>query len=141
MHRRSWSKAAKLLQEVIDQGDRPELLERARQLLAVCRQRTAEEEPAPEGEDPYLQAVFEKNRGDLDAALEICRRGGREKKDERFAYLAASIYALEQRTAEAAEALTRAVELNPTNRIHAFHDSDFAELRKDRDLRHLFGLP
>ncbi len=32
-------------------------------------------------------------------------------------------------------ALTRAVELNPKNRVHAFHDPDFAELRQDRDHR------
>ena len=38
------------------------------------------------------------------------------------------------------QALSRAIELNAKNRVHAFHDPDFAELRKDRDLRQLFGL-
>ena len=73
-------------------------------------------------------------------ALEISRKEGRDQKDERFAYLTASIHAVEERLDEAAQALARAVELNPKNRIHAFHDPDFAELRKNRDLRPLFGL-
>jgi hypothetical protein len=47
---------------------------------------------------------------------------------------------VENRLDEAVQALAKAVELNPKNRIHAFHDADFAELRKNRDQRHLFGL-
>ena len=74
------------------------------------------------------------------SVFQISRKGGRDQKDERFAYLAASIHAVEDRLDEAAEVLARAVELNPKNRIHAFHDPDFAELRKNRDLRPLFGL-
>ncbi|HEY4593589.1 MAG TPA: hypothetical protein VIJ61_14335, partial [Thermoanaerobaculia bacterium] len=89
---------------------------------------------------PYLQAVYERNRGDLKAALDIAQKGGRDQKDERFAYLAASIHAVENRLEDAVQALAKAVELNPKNRIHAFHDADFAELRKNRDQRHLFGL-
>lgn len=51
----------------------------------------------------------------------------------------ASIHAVENRLDEAVQALTKAIELNPKNRIHAFHDADFAEIRKTQ--RHLFGLP
>ena len=77
---------------------------------------------------------------DLKAALDIAQKGGRDQKDERFAYLAASIHAVENRLEDAVQALAKAVELSPKNRIHAFHDADFAELRKNRDHRHLFGL-
>jgi tetratricopeptide (TPR) repeat protein len=98
--------------------------------------------PAAKGDggDPFLQAVFEKNRGNLAAALDLCRKEGREQKDERFAYLAASIHAVEGRLEEAVQALSRAIELNPRNRVHAYHDPDFAEIRRDRDHRQLFGL-
>jgi tetratricopeptide (TPR) repeat protein len=142
MGRKEWDRAAGLFEKVIAQSDQPELAGRARQLLAACRQQTAQSRPAPatEADDPYLLAVVEKNRGDFKRALEICRQGGRDKKDERFAYLAASIHALENRTEEAVQALSRAVELDPKNRIHAFHDADFSELRRNRDHRHLFGL-
>ena len=143
LQKKDWQKASDLLEKAVAQADRPELRERARQFLAASRQKAQAEEPKSakaKDADPYLQAVYEKNRGNLKEALEICRRGGRDQKDERFAYLAASIYALEDRLEEAAQGLAKAVELNSKNRIYAFHDSDFAELRKNRDYRSLFGL-
>ena len=131
-------------ERAVEQSDQPEVKDRAKQFLAVSRQRAQEAKrgrrQGRRGQDPYLQAVYEKNRGNLQEALEISRKGGQDQKDERFAYLAASIHAVESRWDEAAQALTKAVELNPKNRIHAFHDPDFAELRKNRDLRPLFGL-
>ena len=141
LQKKDWQKASDLLEKAVKLADLPELRERARQFLAACRQKAQAEDAKPaKGVDPYLQAVYEKNRGNLKEALEISRRGGRDQKDERFAYLAASIHAIENRMEEAAQALAKAVELNSKNRIHAFHDSDFAELRKNRDYRSLFGL-
>jgi phytoene/squalene synthetase len=144
LHRKSWSKAAELFETVVGNSDMPEVRERARQYLAACRLQEAKSDP-PHGEaaeetDTYLRAVYEKNRGDLSAALALCRQGGKDQQDERFAYLAASIHAVEARTEEAAKVLSRAVELSSRNRIHAFHDPDFAELRGHPSFRHLFGL-
>lgn len=138
---KDWKKAVEHLEKAVELADRPELRDKARQLLVIPRQKVEEQAGQAESEaDPYLTAVYEKNRGDLQAALEISRKGGRDQKDDRFAYLVASIHAVEDRIEEAAQALSKAVELNPKNRIHAFHDPDFAELRKNRDYRPLFGL-
>jgi tetratricopeptide (TPR) repeat protein len=137
---KDWKKAAERLEKAVELADRPELRERARQFLAACRQRAGGKDTAQAEVDPYLQAVYEKNRGDFGAALEISRKGGRDQKEDRFAYLVAAIHASEDRIEEAAQALAKAVELNSKNRIHAFHDPDFAELRKNRDYRPLFGL-
>jgi tetratricopeptide (TPR) repeat protein len=141
---KDWTKAVERFEEAVRESDRPEVRDRARQYLTASRQKVAEgegETPAKGAEaDPYLQAVYEKNRGNLKEALEISRKGGRDQKDERFAYLAASVHAIEGRWDEATQALTKAIELNPKNRVHAFHDPDLAELRKNRDLRPLFGL-
>jgi tetratricopeptide (TPR) repeat protein len=146
---KDWAKAVQLFEQAVEQSDQPEVKDRAKQFLAASRHKA---EDAARGEarpakgaaddepDPYLLAVYEKNRGNLEQALEISRQGGRDQKDERFAYLVASIHAVEDRLEEAAQVLAKAVELNPKNRIHAFHDPDFAELRKNRDLRPLFGL-
>jgi len=142
LQQKDWPKAAELFESALAQSDRSDLSARARQFLASARQQMAEKPAAKEKEegDPFLRAVFEKNRGDLAAALDLCRREGREQKDERFAYLAASIHAVEGRLEEAVQALSRAIELNPRNRVHAYHDPDFADLRRDRDHRQLFGL-
>jgi tetratricopeptide (TPR) repeat protein len=135
---RHWPQAVELFEKAVELSDRTEVRDRAKQFLSVSRQKAAG--AAKEESDPYLQALYEKNRGNLGEALELSRKGGRDQKDERFAYLAASIHAVEDRLDEAAEVLAKAIELNPKNRIHAFHDPDFAELRKNRDLRPLFGL-
>lgn len=140
---RDWKKAVEHLEQAVETADRADLRDRAQQLLNAARQKggAGDGKPAkgPEA-DPFLEAVYEKNRGNLKAALDIAQKDGRDQQDERFAYLVASIHAVENRLGEAVQALAKAVELNPKNRIHAFHDADFAELRKDRDQRHLFGL-
>ncbi len=137
---KDWTRAATLFQAVIQEDDLPEITGRARQFLAVAQQKAQPAAKETGGQDSYLQAVIAKNRGDLERALEIAKQGDKGGKDDRFAYLVASIHALENRTEEAAEALSRAVELNSKNRIHAFHDADFTGLRSHRDYRHLFGL-
>jgi tetratricopeptide (TPR) repeat protein len=141
LQKQEWKKAAAELEKVIA-GDEPSLSARARQFLTICRQKlaAAEDESAAPG-DPFLEAVMLRNRGDVKESLELARRGGRDKKDERFAFLVASIHAAEGRLDEAAKALAQAIELNPRNRVHAFHDADFAELRRHAEHRQLFELP
>jgi tetratricopeptide (TPR) repeat protein len=143
LDRKDWPRGIELLKKVIEVSDLADLTARARQYLAAAEKRVAAAAAGPdtgEGDDPYLLALVEKNRGNFKTALDLSKKGGRDKKDERFAYLVASIHAAESRTEEAAQALSQAVELNAKNRIHAFHDADFAELKKNRDYRHLFGL-
>jgi len=130
------AKAETLFRKVVEECDQPELAERARQLLATSRQDPAA--AATESEDDFLQAVYEKNRGNPERALEIARRGGRTGKDERFAYLEASVHAQAERLDDAAAALAKAIELEPKNRVHAFHDPDFAALRKSQEHAGLF---
>lgn len=152
LQHKNWAKAAELLEKVVAESDRLDLKDRARQLLAATREKIGAQ-PGKEAKgkkgkdaqeateaDPFLEAVYEKNRGNHQAALEISRQGSRDQKDERFAYLVAAIHAAENRTDEALRALTKAIELNPKNRIHAYHDPDFAELRKAKEHRPLFGL-
>ena len=139
---KDWKKAVEHLEKAVELADRPEMRDKARQLLVIPRQKAEEEAGKSKKSevDPFLTAVYEKNRGNHQEALEISRQGGRDTKDERFAYLVAAIHAAENRTDEAVRALTKAIELNPKNRIHAYHDADFAELRKAKEHRPLFGL-
>lgn len=124
-----YREAAGMFRRLLQQtDDDPTLAERARQYLTLCEQKLAHGAPADGDEDPYLHAVVAKNRGDFAGALALCRRGGRHRRDERMAYLAASILALEGEIPESAELLALAVGQNARNRVQAFHDSDFAEV-------------
>ncbi len=73
--------------------------------------------------------------------MSLCSVGGRQGKDEKFAYLAASILSLTGELEQAAKLLVVAIELNSKNRVHAFHESDFDTLRKSDEYRHLFDKP
>jgi hypothetical protein len=134
-----WKQAAGLFRRLLeDTDDDPTLGERARQYLTLCEQRLGDGH-GHETDDPYLEAVVAKNRGDFAAALALCRRGGRHHRDERMAYLAASILALEGDLTESAQLLALAVEQNARNRVLAYHDSDFAAVRDRAEFAFVLG--
>ena len=137
MFRQKWGEAARLFRRVIDgrDGAEADLQERALQQLHICEDQLAGEHAE---EDPFLLAVVRKNSGEYEEALALCVRGGRQSKDERFAYLAASIHALRDEGEEAARFLELAIDLNPKNRVHAFHDPDFQTLRERGALDRIF---
>ena len=138
MHGGKWAKAVPLLEKVAAETDNRQLADRARQGLETCRRHDAEE---AEDADPYLRAVYEKNRGNVEAALEHCRSLGKPEKDERAAYLLASLLSLAGSPDEAIEHLETAIRLEPKNRVHAYHDPDFAELRGQEEFASLIGGP
>jgi tetratricopeptide (TPR) repeat protein len=129
--------AEKAFRKVLDATDRPEVAARARQhLTAIDRRRGGEAGDA----DPYTRAVFERNRGDVAAALALAEKHAKGDADGRFALLAAGLHSASDRENEAVAALTRAVERDPVNRVRAYHDADLAELRKKKEHAHLFAL-
>jgi len=137
LYQGKWREAAKDFDRVVEKSGETDLVGRARRYLRTCNEKLGKGTAAKD-DDPFLTAVYEHNRGNLEEALAICSRGGRQSKDERFAYLAASIYALTDDREKAETFLSIAIELNPKNRIHAFHDADFEALREDQEYKHLF---
>ena len=121
-----WERAATLLEGVTSEGY-GELAARAAQFAAVARQRMAETEPE---EDPYVRAVYEKNRGRYGDALALCTADGRCESDSRFAYLAAVLHTIEGDLERGQQHLDRAIALDPHNRAHALHDPDLRPLRE-----------
>lgn len=134
LYKKQWKKAAAIFEKVVAEADNPHLGDRARQNLEVCRRRLRKQE---EAEDPYLLAVFEKNQGNLDGALKLCEQHGKLDKDERYAYLAASIRSLAGEEDKALKHLEAAIRLEPKNRVHAYHDPDFKSLHKNDAFRGL----
>lgn len=135
-HAGKWSVAAKKFNQVVEGSDQSDVSSRARIYLAACEERSGGADA--DIDDPYLEAVAAKNRGEYDVALELCGRGGRRGKDERFAYLAASALALSGETEEAIKVLLQAIEMEPDNRIHAYHDPDFASLEGEPEFDALY---
>jgi tetratricopeptide (TPR) repeat protein len=138
VHAEKWREAAKIFARIIKETDVRSVAQQARTYAAVCAEKSA---AAKKVDDPFLEAVYERNQENLDVALDICKRGGRCSKDERFAYLAAALHALRDEFDEAARFFELAVELNPANRIHAHHDTDFAALRSHPEYSELFRIP
>ncbi|MEM9555056.1 MAG: hypothetical protein AAGC60_12415 [Acidobacteriota bacterium] len=136
LHAQTWQKAADSFRIAVDEAESRHLRDRASQYLAICEQRLAD--PA-ELEDRYLAAVLAKNRGDLDGAQSAADEVGDPSADERAAYLQASIHALRGDEDEALAALGTAIELEPKNRVHAYHDPDFEALRGRDEFRSLLG--
>ncbi len=120
-----YPQAAELLENVVANTEDRQLADRARQHIAICTAHTAD---VVEDEDPYLLAVFEKNNGNFDQALELCQQQ-KTDGDERYAYLMASIQALAGDEDQALGLLEDAIRLEPRNRVHAYHDPDFEALR------------
>lgn len=140
LHQGRWEQAADCFEKVARESDQAELVARARQYLDLCHRRS-EDDVASRIKDPYLRAVVERNRGNLKEALRLATADGRHREDERFAYLAASVLSLLGDLDAAAQSLARSIELNPKNRIHAYHDSDFESLRRTRQHARLFARP
>lgn len=135
VHGGKWKKAAEALESVIKESDTPELIDRARQFLHVCQ---SELDGEPEIDDPYLAAVVHKNRGDLEGARKLVEKQGKAtEKEEKFAYLLASLHALQGDEDDAIQVLGKAIQLDPRNRVQAYHDPDFKELRELEDFQKL----
>ncbi|MEM1179520.1 MAG: hypothetical protein AAGM22_14325 [Acidobacteriota bacterium] len=116
--------AVKHFETIAGQAEGRQLRDRASQYLEICRNKLAGDDPV---EDFYLAAVMAKNRGDLEAALDFAGKGD---DDEKFAYLTASLHSLSGDEEAALESLSRAIDLEPRNRVHAYHDPDFRTLRE-----------
>jgi len=135
LHQKKWREASKYFEKILQETGESDLAQSARRSLGICRQNLAK--PKPQTDDPFLLAVYESNRGNYDEGLALCSRGGRQSKDGRSAYLAAAVYRLIGDLEKAAKYLELAIELNPKNRIHAYHDSDFEALRESSEYGHL----
>lgn len=136
LYDKKWEQAAKLFERLLEQTDSRHFADRVRQSLAICQHHLF---VPKEGVDPYLAVVYEKNSGNLETALELCLAQGQEQSDERYAYLLASIHSMAGDEDKALDVLKTAIRLDPKNRIHAYHDPDFADLRGEEDFTNLIS--
>lgn len=137
LHEKKWKPAQKVFKGIAEAQPRSTIGERARRYVDLCQTRQMSD---GSDVDVYLRAIAAKNEGDFETALDLCNRGGLKGRDERFAYLAASIAGLKEDNEGALELLQKAIELNQANRVHAFHDPDFQSLRDDPSSDEIFAV-
>jgi tetratricopeptide (TPR) repeat protein len=117
-----------------------ELVDRARVYLAVCeRQRLAARSMLSEPEDFYYAAVLEKNRGNVEEAIEHLKRAARKNGGGKVDFLLACCYAQRGEPGSALEYLKRAIGEDQRNRILARHDRDFDPVRDSPEFQELLA--
>ena len=131
------SSAAERFEKVIAETDGRHLRDRARQFLAICRNHLDQDDNV---EDLFLAAVVKKKRWPAGRSEEPVR-SRRLRGLKKFTYLKASIEALAGNEDEALELLEKAIDLEPKNRVHAFHDPDFEDLRGHEGFTALINPP
>ncbi|HQR45970.1 MAG TPA: tetratricopeptide repeat protein [Thermoanaerobaculia bacterium] len=131
-HKRRFDEAGRRFEELIEKyPDEKEFRDRAKMYLAACRNGKKTRGAVPsEPEELYHHAVFEKNRGNVDRALELLRKtAGRRDGDGRLHYLAACCHALQGDVDQALQSLKKAIAASDQNRIQARLDTDLSALR------------
>lgn len=135
MQRRRFDAAATSFGQLIeDHPEERELHERARLYLAVCERETGPKAKPPRGaEDRILAATVALNRRDVDEALTLLRSAAASDSRNDYVQYMLSLAHAQRADAEAAgRHLSKAIALNPQNRINAKHEADFDPVRGDQ---------
>jgi tetratricopeptide (TPR) repeat protein len=146
IHSSNYKKALKLLTEIKEtEIDRPELIEKVRNLSRICQRKLDKVDgkvPAKSPEIIYDYGVFCYNNGDFEEALEHFKKSleaAGEKLDYVY-YAMAATHAAQGQNDDALSLLKVAIELNETCRIYAANDPDFSKLADDGQFRKLLDL-
>ncbi len=117
-----------------------ELVDRARVYLTVCERQRRDPRPAlSEPEDFYYAAVLEKNRGNVDEAIEHLQRAAKKNGGGRVDFLLACCFAQKGDLATALAHLQRAIEEDQRHRVLARHDRDFDPVREMPEFQKLLA--
>lgn len=141
LQRKKLEEAEKHFADLIQKyPEEKELVDRARVYLAVCeRQRLAARSALSEPEDFYYAAVLEKNRGNVEEAIEHLKRAARKNGGGKVDFLLACCYAQRGEPGSALEYLKRAIGEDQRNRILARHDRDFDPVRDSPEFQELLA--
>jgi tetratricopeptide (TPR) repeat protein len=135
MQRRKFDAAATAFRQLIDQyPDERELHDRARLYLAVCERKTGPSPKPPRGaKDRILAATVALNRRNVDEALTLLRSAAAsDSRHDYVQYMLALAHAQRADAEAAGRHLSKAISLNPQNRINAKHEADFDAIREDQ---------
>jgi len=130
-HKRKLDDAAGRFEDILAKHpDEKEIVDRSRMYLAACRNGKNHDANPTDPDELYHAAVFEKNRGNVERALELVKKGAaRRDGDGRLHYLAACCHALAGDSEQAVASLKKAIAVDTQNRIQARLETDLTSLR------------
>ncbi|HSF18678.1 MAG TPA: tetratricopeptide repeat protein [Vicinamibacteria bacterium] len=123
-------KAKEQLERLRDSfGSEQELMDRVQSYLVVCERKMAPPARPKSSEELVTQGVFELNGGNTQEAIKCFTKGLEQLPDDPYIrYCLGAAYARAGDAAEAAKHLRLAIQRDPTSRIHAKSDRDFASV-------------
>ncbi len=120
-------------------GER-EICDRSRTWVAAAKGRLASQPAAKTPEEHYYRGVLAANEGRLeDAAGSFQAAASQDPRGDRAHYALAALSGLRGEASGAVSHLTKAIEINPSNRVRALNDADFDGLRDDPEFMMLLG--
>ena len=142
-NRRQFAEAKTLFENMVAKYPQElEILARVQVYLQVCHQRLASATSTPETASTlYDQGVFALNKGDLKAARSLFERALElNPRDPHLFYSMAVTLLQSGQVDECLVHLERCIQLQPRFRSQALNDSDFTELRENRQFLALLGV-
>jgi tetratricopeptide (TPR) repeat protein len=132
MQQTKYEKARVILDRIVREGP-PELIERARVYLTVCERNSRDSALTFDNpEEQYDYAVSLLNQGAWEEARDQFEQILTQSPEADFAhYGMALLSSITGQAEEALEHLSRAIEINPANRIQARSDPDFIDMADD----------
>ncbi len=119
-----------------------EIIARSQMYLQVCTQKLAHLPSTPRNADElYDQGVYALNLGDFSQAKNFFEKALRMKPEEpHLLYSLAAAHAQTGAHDQALDYLKRTIQIQPRYRTQALNDSDFSELRENKQFLELLGL-
>lgn len=142
-NRRMFEDAKTMFEHLLEKFPREvEIAARTQMYLQVCNQKLAHTTSVPRNaDDLYDQGVYALNLGDFSQAKTFFEKALRMKPDEpHLLYSLAATHAQTGSHDQALDYLKRTIQLQPRYRTQALNDSDFTELRENKQFLELLGL-
>lgn len=142
-NRRMFEDAKTMFEHLLEKFPREvEIAARTQMYLQVCNQKLAHTPSIPRNaDDLYDQGVYALNLGDFSQAKTFFEKALRMKPDEpHLLYSLAATHAQTGSHDQALDYLKRTIQLQPRYRTQALNDSDFTELRENKQFLELLGL-
>lgn len=119
-----------------------EIIARSQMYLQVCTQKLTHLPSTPRNADElYDQGVYALNLGDFSQAKNFFEKALRMKPEEpHLLYSLAAAHAQTGAHDQALDYLKRTIQIQPRYRTQALNDSDFSELRENKQFLELLGL-